>query len=240
MGNSRNITDTDSRLLEGLTGISERVYDNKNVDVQISNAVTDSMITTARLVKYYPSLNKCKVQLDNNGEYVFCTVLLLMGGDVMFLYTPLGDRSFCEELREPCVIPRGLHRVFVAPINNQEEWLMLGYYYPNEFVGFNPSKSGQFKILAFGSLGEYSIRFGVDGLEIVSNGEIVKSEIDDFGEDVSTNTYSSEEIDELLASYDTRLKELEDKLTETNTDNMDNASNDDNANNDDGGDMDDG
>lgn len=213
MGNSQNITDTDSRLLEGLSGISESVYDNKHVDVQISNAVNDSRIVSGQLVKYYPALNKCKVKLDTTGKTVLCEILLLMGGDIMFLYTPSGDRSYCEDLHEPCVLPRGKVRVFVSPFNTDgKEWVMLGYYFPDEFIGFNPSKQGNFKILAFGSLGEYSIRFGMDGLQVVNNGQIVKEEIDNWGESVSDEFYTREDVDGLLTSYENRIKVLEEKL----------------------------
>lgn len=223
MGNSYNITDTDSRLLEGLSGISNQVYESKNIGTQISNAVEESMITVAVLVKYYPALNKCMVKLGD-GSTKICTVSLLMAGDIMFFYTPMGDATYCDKLHEPCVIPRGKHYCFVAPVNNIDEWVMLGYHYPEEFIGFNPSKKGQFKIIAFGSLGEYSIRFGVEGMEIVSNGQIVKSEIDDFGEDVSVGYYSKEDIDDIITGLVDRVKILEDKLSD-----IENASSESNA-----------
>lgn len=228
MGNSANITDTNSRLLENLSDINDKFYEGKNITGQINHTVHSNMITTARLVKFYPSINKCLVELGD-GSTRLCTINMLMGGGLMFLYTPQGDRSYCDDLHEPCIIPWSKVYCFVAPVNNIKEWVMLGYYYPYDFVGFNPSKKGQFKILAFGSLGEYSIRFGLSGLEIVTNGQVVKTEIDDFGKDVSTSYYDKESVDKVINELSDRIKVLEDLLLEQEEDTNDDGSDDDDS-----------
>lgn len=220
MGNSRNITDTSSRLLEHLSNISDNVYEDKNVDVQIDNAINDKLITTGKLLKFYPSINKCLVELGD-GSTKICTNLMLMGGGLMFLYTPRGDRVFCKDMKEACIIPWGDVYVFVAPVNNLDVWVMLGYYFPNDFIGFNPSKQGQFKILAFGSMGEYSIRFGIDGFKIYNNGKMEKSEVDIYGEELESDLYSKEDVDTIIADLTGRIEELE-SLVKGDDSNQDN------------------
>ena len=210
--NSKNITDTSSRLLKNLNTVNQQFYNNQNVEFKINDAVTDSMITIGKVLKVYPALNKSLVQL-HDGREVVCVNNLVLYGDVTLLYTPVGDRMYCDKMHEPCVVPRSRLDCVVSPFNNgTDEWILLGYYNTKEFVGFNPSKQGNIKLLAFGSLGEYSIRFGVNGLELVTHGEITKTEIDDFGNDVSTPMYSKEEVDDLLKTYNDTVTVLTERI----------------------------
>lgn len=199
MSNSKNITDTGSRLLVNLNNVNEQFYQNQRVDDKITNAVLDSMVKTGVMLKYYPSLNKSLIRLDN-GKEVVCKNLSLFGGDLLFFYTPVGDATYCDLLHEPCVVPRGRLDVIVAPLDNNDdkEWIMMGYYHREDIVGVNPSKQGNFKILALGSLQEYSLRFGIDGLEVVTNGKVNKTEVNDFGEDVSDYHYTKDETDNIV------------------------------------------
>ena len=223
MVNSNNITDTSSRLLANLNNLSQKVYDGQNVGEQISTAVEDSMITTGNVVKYYPSLNKSKVKLDNSNRTVICKNISIIGGDMLCLYTPVGDHTFCDELKEPCVLPRGKLSAIITPLKDSKEWLLLGYFNREDLVGFNPSKQGNLKLLAFGSLGEYSIKFGIDGLKIYNNGKVEKSEVDYLGEDVGDKFYTVDEVDEKLLEttdlFDEKLLEttdlFDDKIVET-------------------------
>ena len=212
MVNSNNITDTSSRLLSNLNNLSQKVYDEQNVGEQISNAVENSMITTGNVVKYYPSLNKSKVKLDNSNKTVLCKNISVIGGDMLCLFTPVGDHTFCDDLKEPCILPRGSLSAIITPLKDSEEWLLLGYFNRDELVGFNPSKQGNLKLLAFGSLGEYSIKFGVDGLKIYNNGKIEKSEVDYLGEDVGDKFYTIDEVDDKI--LDT-TNNLEDRIDDT-------------------------
>ena len=216
MVNSNNITDTSSRLLANLNNLSQKVYDGQNVGEQISTAVEDSMITTGNVVKYYPSLNKSKVKLDNSNRTVICKNISIIGGDMLCLYTPVGDHTFCDELKEPCVLPRGKLSAIITPLKDSKEWLLLGYFNREDLVGFNPSKQGNLKLLAFGSLGEYSIKFGIDGLKIYNNGKVEKSEVDYLGEDVGDKFYTVDEVDEKLLEttdlFDDKIVETKDNL----------------------------
>ena len=216
MVNSNNITDTSSRLLANLNNLSQKVYDGQNVGEQISDAVEKSMITTGNVLKYYPSLNKSMVRLDNSNRTVICKNISIIGGDMLCLFTPVGDPTFCEELKEPCVVPRGKLSAIITPLRDSKEWLLLGYFNRNDLVGFNPSKQGNLKLLAFGSLGEYSIKFGIDGLKIYNNGKVEKSEVDYLGEDVGDKFYTVEEVDEKLIEttdlFDGKILETKDNL----------------------------
>jgi hypothetical protein len=107
MGNSRHITDTPSRLLQGITNIVDDYYTKQDIPSQIDKKIQENMINTGVITKYYPYLNKCEVRLHRNNKLVLCKIGSLFGGDLLFLYTPSGDVDYCEKLREPCVIPRG-------------------------------------------------------------------------------------------------------------------------------------
>lgn len=210
MGNSKNITDTGSRLLEGLSNISQQVYDNQNVDTLIENANITNRLCTGKVLKYYPHLNKALVQIDYNNQKVLCKNMLHIGGDLLLLYTPVGDRMLCEELYEPCIIPRGRLDCIVSPINSlDDEYLLLGYYLRDELIGVNPSSQGNVKLLVMGSTMEYSVRFGLDGFKIVSNGKIDKTEIDEtYGETITDKDYyTRSEVDDLINQLKEELKE---------------------------------
>ena len=197
---SRNITDTSSRLKESLVNLSQEVIDNQNIGEQIETAITDSMICTGVMTKFYPALNKCEVKLDTTGERVLCKNSLLFMGDLLLLYTPSGDATYCENLHEPCVIPRGRLGCIVAQLNSgDDDYLFLSYYAQDEFIGLNPSKQGNMKILALNGVTESSLKFGIDGLNIVSNGEIDTTVLDAWGGEVEPKEYySKDEIDELF------------------------------------------
>ena len=197
--NSKNITDTNARVFQALSSVAQNVYDSQGVENKIDKAVTESMITTGYMTKFYPYLNKCEVKLDNNGKLVLCTLTSLFSGDLVFLYTPSGDESYCEKLRERCIIPRSRLNVLVAKINSDDyDYVMLGYFFPDDLVGFNPSAPSQFKIIAFDAINEYSIKFGLDGLKIVNNGEIELTSLDDYDGDVTVKYYNKTEIDDLV------------------------------------------
>lgn len=227
--NSKNITDTDSRLFEGLSNIVKDVYTQQGIDDKIKNTVEENMITTGYVTKYYPYLNKCEVRLDTTGKKVLCRIGSLFGGDLLFLYTPSGDEGYCRSLNEPCVFPRGRVSCLVANINDDtDEYVLINYYFPNELIGLNPSAPGNFKIIAVGGVNEYNIKFGLDGLKITSNGMIETTELDDLDGEISKEHYTKQEIDELL------VKMKEDILTElqgTSETNENEQENIDNTNN---------
>ena len=214
--NSNNITDTDSRLLSNLNKLNEDFYRSQNIETQIENAKTESILCTGKILKFYPSLNKALVQLDYNNKKVLCKNLMLCSGDILVLYTPTGDATYCDDLHEPCLIPRAKIDCIVAPVNSGDsEYVMLGYYLHDELLHMNPSRQGNLKILAQGGINEYSLKFGIDGLSIVSNGEISTSALDTVGNEIEkTEYYSKAEVDALLDELREELNPLSDDESE--------------------------
>ncbi len=198
--NSKHITDTDSRLFEGLSSVVTQVYEQQGVEQKIKDTVEESMITTGVMTKFYPYLNKCEVLLDKYDKKVICKNALMFNGDLLLFYTPNGDRSYCERLKEPCIIPRGNLGVFVVNVHDDtDEYYMLSYFLKDDLVYSNPSAPGNFKILAMGAVNEYSIKFGIDGLKIVSNGDIEATSLSDLeDEGVVREFYTKSEIDDLI------------------------------------------
>ena len=206
---SKNVTDTSSRLLQGMNNIINDAYKKQNIEAKIEDKVQENMVTTGVITKFYPYLNKCEVRLDMTGEKVLCKIGSLFGGDLLFLYTPVGDEDYCEELHEPCIIPRSTLYVCLVNIHSDDdEYLMLNYYFPEELVGLNPSAMGNFKIIAVGGVKEYSIKFGIDGLNVTNNGAIELTELDDLEGDVTTEYYTKEDMDSIIKNVNDSINDL--------------------------------
>ena len=232
MVNSKNITDTDGRLFESMSSVFQKVYNQQKVDEKILNTVQENMLTTGKVTKCYPYLNKSEVRLDMTGKTVLCKNSLLFGGDVLLLYTPSGDRTFCEKLREPCVVPRGTLSCIVANIHNDDdEYYLLGYYLRDDLVYSNPATIGNFKVIATGAVSEYSIKFGVDGLKIVNNGEIETTNLDSYDEEIPKMEYYSKAdvdklIDDLREEFNDIVSSITDDTTESDSTIVDNGTGD--------------
>lgn len=198
----KDSTITTGRLEQSIEHAVNRVA-GPQITQQISNAVEDERLRTGRVTKFYHYLDKAEVKIDHSGELVLCKILHRFGGDVLDLYTPVAsEESFCDELKEPCIIPRHGLNCLVIKIHDEdsEENLILGYYENEEIVGLNPAAPGNFKIATRGGTNQYWIKFGHDGLELrlPENGSMDIGEIPDEMENKeyadSTNVYTKEEV----------------------------------------------
>lgn len=186
MTNSGNITITDGRVIESwrqLTSLaqSEAEHETKTL---IKNSADDSKIWIAETIRFYPYLDKVKVQIKEGGE-VICKILHRLGGSVIDYYTPEGEWVFDDDLKEPCVVPLEKSCCLVARINNDIEWCFLGFYNENE-LNVTPALEGHYKIMGVGISNENYLDFSNKSLNITTESKDyctrneVKQMIDDL------------------------------------------------------------
>lgn len=203
---TKDITVTKGRVEEAIEGAITRTIGPK-ITQQINNAVENTKIRTGVITKFYPYLDKAEVQLDNTGEKVLCKVLHHYGGELIDFFTPNGDEDYCNELHEPCIIPRGDLQVLIVNIHDSDsnDWLMLGYYASEEWIGINPASQGNLKISTDGGTNQFWVKFGWDGLDlrlpdnITTNTGVMDSEMKNLEYANSNDVYTKEEVDELIS-----------------------------------------
>lgn len=210
--NSNDITPTQGRLRAAIdNAVTKPII--PQVLPEIETAVEKERIRTGVITKFYPYLDKAMVELDNSDEVVLCKILHRFGGELIDLYTPSSDSSdYCDELHEPCVIPRASLNCLIVNIDDadSEEYLILGFYQNDEFVGLNPATPGNIKIAFRGGTNQFWIKFGSDGLDLrlpkaatLNVGDMDKNmEEVDYADSTNVYTkdevYTKEEVDELI------------------------------------------
>ena len=213
MKTANGITSTTGRLEQSINQAVNRVA-GPQITQQINEKVEDERIRTGVITKFYHYLDKAEVRLDNSDELVLCKILHRFGGDLIDLYTPLEEElTFCDTLKEPCVIPRSQLHVCVLNIHDadSEEQLILGFYQNEELVNLNPASPGNFKIVNRASENQFWIKFGADGLDLrlpssptTNIGEMDKDMGPiDYADSSNVYTkeevYTKQEVDELIS-----------------------------------------
>ena len=216
---SKNITATNARLNAILGGIVDKKIDNRNFEKVIDKKIEDSKIKTGVITKYYPYKDKAEVKLDKTGKTVLCKILHRYGGDMIDFYTPLAfEESFCDKLKEPCVIPKAQNNVCVLEVDDADskEHLILGYYQNKDIVGIDPAKSGNLKITSISEPNVFWIEFGRNGLDLrLPNRPTEK--VGNVEENMkAVTTYTKEEVDELIKNIKTgETADVSDKISYT-------------------------
>ncbi|MBQ6511756.1 hypothetical protein [Methanobrevibacter sp.] len=210
---SKDVTVTDARMKEVLRNQVKPII-SETVPPMINKSLEEVRLFTGIATKFYHYLDKVEVKLDNSDSTVLCKRLHIFGGDLVDLFTPTADhQSFCDKLKEPCIIPRDtLHCLVINIFDNSDEYLLLGFFQVEEFVGLNPAKPGNLKICAVGGLNQFWIKFGHDGLDIRTN-ETPTTNVGDMDADMSSvvyadsgevytkeEVYTKSEVDELIAA----------------------------------------
>lgn len=219
MKSVKKSTITQGRMEQAIDRAVSRVA-GPQITQQINEAVENERIRTGTITKFYHYLDKVEVELDNSNEKVLCKILHRFGGELLDLYTPSADSyNFCDDLKEPYVVTRETLHCLVLNISDMDsdEWLMLGYYQNEEFVGLNPASPGNIKITSIGGTNQFWIKFGADGLDLrlpdtatTNVGDMDKNmtPVDYASSDTvytkeevynKTEVYTKEEVDELIS-----------------------------------------
>lgn len=213
MKTSNEPTVTDARMKEVLRHTITPII-LETVPQMITQAVNDCKIRTGHVTKFYPYLDKAEVKLDNLNSKVLCRLSHRYVGALIDFYTPVGDQEYCDDLHEPCIIPREPLNCFIVKLHedDSDDYLLVSYFHgENEFVDFVPPSQGNIRVSNFRASSEDYIEFGGDGLKIQTKKPIYSSYgeyEDDLTEpdyadssDVYTKeeVYTKAEVDELIA-----------------------------------------
>ena len=211
MKSSNDVTVTDARMKNALRQQVNPII-MESVPQMISQAITNVQIQSGIVIKFYPYLDKAEVQLDNSNQNVLCRLPHRFVGALIDFYVPVGEESFCDDLHEPCILPRDPLYCLVVDINDgSDNYLLVDYYLADDIIGFAPPSQGSVRITNFRASSEDYIEFGGDGLKIQTKNPIQTSygEYEDDltvpvyadSDDVYTKEelYTKEEVDELIA-----------------------------------------
>ncbi len=200
-----NITATQGRLKQAYDkGLGKLVQND--ISKTVNNIVKDTRINTGVITKFYPYLDKAEVKLSND-KLILCKILHRYGGELIDYYTPTGEEDYCIKLKEPCILPREELNCLIININdNTEEYLLLGFYEPNELIGISPATQGNMKLITRGGTNQFYIKFGYDGLKIssIDKPETIVGEIENESVKLEyvnkEEVYTKKEIDNILNS----------------------------------------
>lgn len=172
MNKVQNLTVTSGRAKSSIeTGVTNII--SEKVTNQINQAIANERPTTGVVTKFYPWLDKAEVKLDKTNKKVLCKILHRHGGELLDFYTPFGDQTLCDKLKEPCVIPRDTLHCLVMHVTDldSEEHLILGFYMNEEIVGLDPAKPGNMKLITRGGSNHHWLSFGYCGLDVRTSKE---------------------------------------------------------------------
>jgi len=204
--NVKDITVTKGRAKEAIEGGVTKVFGTK-VSNQINNAVAEERIRTGVITKFYPYLDKAEVKLDNVNKKIICKILHRFGGDLIDFYTPSSsEKSFDDNLKEPCIIPRAAQHVCVLSIHDADsaENIILGYYQNEEVVGMKPAEPGNMKLTSITEPNLYWLQFGKDGLDLrlpkqaTTNVGVTPNTMENVEYTQKGDVYTKDEVDNKL------------------------------------------
>lgn len=205
--NSKDVTVTDSYFNRAISNAIDKNI-NQSVPTLINEALTNVQIYSCVMTKFYPYLDKVEVQFSD-GTLKVCKILHRFGGDMIDFYTPVGEDSFCDNLKEPCILPMCELTCFVAPVvDDSDEYLLLGYYLDDEIIGYDPAEKGNFKLMSAGVSNEYWLKFNCNGVDIRSQEETTRN-IGSYEDDMVSIEYPSKlEVDSLIQeTVDTKISD---------------------------------
>lgn len=203
---SKDITVTDGRLAKAFKNMVEATSDNTTA-IKLKSEVDKSKIHLGEMVMFYPYLDKAKVTLKDENKTIICKILHKCWGDMLDFFTPQGDWSFDNSLKERCILPTAPIPCLIADINdNSEEWLMLGYYADYDIVHNKPADKGEYKLTYIGATDEFYLKFGNGKFEVATTSGISITE-KNVGESERVEYYTKSEVDELLDKLKEELSE---------------------------------
>ncbi len=203
MKTSDKINVTDARLRNALK--SEFDFSvMPGINNKILKVAFDSKMQIGVMTKFYPYLDKSEVKLRNN-SLILCRNLHHFSGNLIDFFTPEGESDYCNELKEPCIIPREEIECLILDVNDStNDYILVGYLGIEELIGMNPAKPGNLKLVSKTDDNEYWIKFGGDNLDIrVPEGLVMnQGRLDEEMETVdyinSNNFYTKEEVDKKI------------------------------------------
>lgn len=193
---SQEITDTDARLRNLLTTSVEKGISN-TLDKKMTSIKEDFSLKKAHVVKIYPYLSKAMVKTE--GKHVMAKLPHSYSGDFVDLFIPGGVWSYCDTLNETCVIPKTELLCLIQKIFDDNEYLLVSYYYNNSLDYLDLPDEG-IRVMNINETSQSYITFDNDGLQVVDKTFNEKSEQIRQSEYVSSDeVYTKDEVDEKIS-----------------------------------------
>ena len=217
---------TDSRVRNSLDTHFKRFLDNEKIPEQITQKIEEHSIKKGIVKEVYHYLDTSLIELSNS-KTVEAYHLHRTLGNIVDLFTPMGDQVISETKNEPCIIPRFQLKCLVAEVG-KDEYILLGYYNPNMTGSFSPAENGHYLIKTLTDGYQAGLDIFSDNINIIShqgasfteadvdkNTDIVYANSEDtYTKDEvykKTQTYNKSEVDDLLKEIWDYIRPEEDK-----------------------------
>jgi len=199
-----NKTVTDSRVRNALYGHFKTFLDGEKIPEQINRAIEEHSIKKGKVIEVYHYLDTSLVELSD-GETVEAYHLHRTLGNIVDLFTPIGEQVISETKNEPCIIPRFKLKCLVAEVG-KDEYVLLGYYNPNMIGSFSPAENGHYLIKTMTEGYQAGLDISPDNINIISHqgASFTEADVDKDKEIVYANsedTYTKDEVYKKSQTY---------------------------------------
>lgn len=211
---------TDSRVRNSLDSHFKRFLDSEKIPEQINKKIEEHSIKKGLVKEVYHYLDTSLIELSN-GKLVEAYHLHRTLGNIVDLFTPMGEQIISETKNEPCIIPRFQLKCLVAEVG-KDEYVLLGYYNPNMTGSFSPAENGHYLIKTMTEGYQAGLDISHDNINIISHqgASFTESDVDKDTPIVyanSNDTYTKSEVYKKSQTYsrtkiDALLKEIWDYI----------------------------
>ena len=211
---------TDSRVRNILDSHFKRFLDSEKIPEQINKKIEEHSIKKGLVREVYHYLDTSLIELSN-GKLVEACHLHRTLGNIVDLFTPMGEQIISETKNEPCIIPRFKLKCLVAEVG-KDEYVLLGYYNPNMVGSFSPAENGHYLIKTMTEGYQAGLDISPDNINIISHqgASFTEADVDKETDIVYANskdTYTKSEVYKKSQTYsktkiDDLLKEIWDYI----------------------------
>ena len=195
---------TNSRVKNSLNVHFKQFLDDEKIPEQINKKIEEHSIKKGLVKEVYHYLDTSLVELSN-GKQVEAYHLHRTLGNIVDLFTPIGEQIISETKKEPCIIPRFQLKCLVAEVG-KDEYVLLGYYNPNMVGSFSPADNGHYLIKTMTDGYQAGLDIFADNIDIISHqgASFIKSDVGnnteiDYAE--SKDTYTKSEVYKKSQTY---------------------------------------
>lgn len=205
---------TDPRVRNSLDSHFKRFLDSEKIPEQINKKIEEHSIKKGLVKEVYHYLDTSLIELAN-GKLVEAYHLHRTLGNIVDLFTPIGEQIISETKNEPCIIPRFKLKCLVAEVG-KDEYVLLGYYSPNMVGSFSPAENGHYLIKTMTEGYQAGLDISHDNIIIISHqgASFTEADVDKETDIVYANskdTYTKSEVYK-KSQVDALLKEIWDYI----------------------------
>lgn len=222
---------TDSRVKNSLRTHFKQFLDEEKIPEQINKKIEEHSLKKGVVKEVYHYLDTSLIELSN-GKLVEADHLHRTLGNIVDLFTPMGEQIISETKNEPCIIPRFQLKCVVAEIG-KDEYVLLGYRNPNMTGSFSPAENGHYLIKTMTEGYQAGLDISPDNINIISHqgASFTEADVDKDTEIVYANskdTYTKSEVYKKSQTYnkaqvDALLKEIWDYIRPEETEEEENG-----------------